>query len=56
MSVLSKKVGQFDLNGNFIREFASTREAGRCGYSSSTISAVCRGEKHTHKNFIWKYL
>lgn len=56
MSVLSKKVGQFDLHGNLIRTFGSTREAGRNGFNASTISAVCRGEKHTHHGFVWKYL
>lgn len=56
MSVLSKKVGQFDLQGNLIRTFGSTREAGRAGFNASTISAVCRGEKHTHHGFVWKYM
>lgn len=56
MSVLSKKVGQFDLHGNLIRTFGSTREAGRNGFNASTISAVCRGEKHTHHGFVWKYM
>lgn len=55
-SVLSKKVGQFDLQGNLIRTFGSTREAGRAGFNASTISAVCRDKKHTHHGFVWKYL
>lgn len=56
MSVLSKKVGQFDLQGNLIRTFGSTREAGRAGFNASTISAVCRDKKHTHHGFVWKYM
>ena len=55
-SPLSKKVGQFDLNGNLIKKFESVRDAGRNGFTTQAVSAVCRGEKHTHKNFIWKYL
>lgn len=56
MSVLSKKVGQYDLQGNLIRTFGSAREAGRNGFHGSGVSAVCRGEKHTHHGFIWKYM
>ena len=55
-SVLSKKVGQFDKEGNLIKIYGSCREAGRAGYKHSAISAVCRGEKHTHKGFVWKYM
>lgn len=55
-SVLSKKVGQFDLKGNLICTFGSAREAGRDGFTYSGVSAVCRGEKHTHHGFVWKYL
>ena len=56
MSVLSKKVGQYDLQGNLIRTFSSAREAGRNGFHASGVSAVCRVEKHTHHGFIWKYM
>ena len=56
MSVLSKKVGQYDLQGNLIRTFGSAREAGRNGFHASGVSAACRGEKHTHHGFIWKYM
>ena len=55
-SVLSKKVGQFDKEGNLIKIYGSCREAGREGYKHQGISAVCRGEKHTHKGFVWKYM
>lgn len=55
-SVLSKRVGQFDLDGNLIHIFGSVREAGRAGFNHSAISGVCRGEHLTHKGFIWKYM
>lgn len=54
-SVLSKRVAQYDLNGNLINIFNSAREAGRSGFTTQCITAVCRGEKHTHKGFIWRY-
>lgn len=55
-SVLSKRVGQFDLDGNLVHIFGSTREAGRAGFNNSAISGVCRGKHLTHRGFIWKYM
>ena len=54
---LSKRVDQYDLNGNFITSYPSAREASRrLGISQSLISSVCRGE-HTHTHgFIFKYV
>lgn len=52
---ISKKVLQYDLEGNFIREWASTRECGRNGYEQSSVAACCRGKLKTHKDSIWKY-
>lgn len=56
--VWSKKVGQYDLEGNLINTFPSTREAERSlGFvDSSAVARVCRGEKITHKGFKWRYL
>lgn len=53
----AKKVGQYDLQGNFIQDFPSTKEAARqLNLDSSTISKVCRGKNKTHGGFIFKYL
>lgn len=52
---LSKTVLQYDLNGNFIKEWPSARECGRNGFNQSSVSACCRGELKTHKGFVWKY-
>lgn len=53
----AKRVGQYDLNGNFIQEFRSTKEAAqKLNLDSSTISKVCRGKNKTHGGFIFKYL
>lgn len=53
----SKKVGQYDLEGNFLKEFPSARMAAReLNLDSSTISKVCRGKNKTHGRFIFKYL
>lgn len=54
--IKSKKVNQYDLDGNFIKTYNSVNEAGReLKFSPSLISGVCRGEhKYTHQ-FIFKY-
>lgn len=52
---LSKKVLQYDLNGNFIREWNSTMECERNGFHSGCISDCCNNKRKKHQNFIWKY-
>ncbi len=53
---VSKIVYQYDLNGNFIKEYKSVRDASRnLGINHSNISRCCRGEyKHTY-GFIFRY-
>lgn len=51
-----KKVLQYSLNGDFIREYHSTQEAYRqTGIYSQNIGQVCLGRKHKAGGFIWKY-
>ena len=52
---LSKKVLQLSLSGDLIREWESTRECDRNGFSKSAVSACCRGEKPQYKGFLWMY-
>ena len=52
---LSKKVLQFSLDGDFIREWPSTMECARNGYNEGHVAACCRGERKSHKGFRWKY-
>lgn len=52
---LSKTVLQYDLEGNFIKEWPSARECGRNGFNQSSVASCCRGELKTHKGYIWKY-
>lgn len=54
---VSKKVAQYDKNGNFIAQYNSFREAARAvNGTQSAISRICSGTPglHTHKGFIWK--
>lgn len=53
----SRRVGAYDKDNNLIQEFDSLQLAAQfCGGNSSTISAVCRGKRKSHKNYIWRYL
>ena len=51
----SKPVLQYDLEGNFIKEWKSTMECCRNGYNQGAVAACCQGKRKTHKGFIWKY-
>ena len=52
---LSKKVLQFTLTGEFIREWPSAAECGRNGFDASSVSACCRGKLKSHKGYIFQY-
>ena len=52
---ISKIVLQYDLEGNFIKEWKSTAECGRNGFNQGAVAACCRGKRKTYKGFIWKY-
>jgi hypothetical protein len=51
---LCRPVLQFDLNGNFIREYFSASEAYRIT-KVSKITPCCRGERNKAGGYIWKY-
>ena len=51
----SKKVLQFTLSGEFIREWSSTMECGRNGFVQQGVAACCNGKRKTHKGFKWCY-
>ena len=53
-----KRVNQYDLKGNFIKEWESITSANNYYKikSSSSISQTCRGKYKTCKGFIWKYI
>ena len=51
----SKKVLQLSLSGELIREWPSTQECERNGFSSGNISQCCNGKRKTYKEFRWEY-
>ena len=52
---LSKKVLQFTLDGEFVREWSSMAECGRNGFNHSAVSACCRGKLKSAYGFKWQY-
>lgn len=50
---LSKIVLQYDLNGDFIKEWKSVTECRRNGFKH--VDDVCRGERKSCGGYIWKY-
>lgn len=52
---LSKKVYQYTIEGKFVREWESIMECGRNGFHQSCVSLCCRGERKTHRGYIWSY-
>ena len=53
----TRAVKQYDLEGNFIGEYRSIKEASRqTGCSVSGISYVCSGRRESAKGFKFKYI
>ena len=52
----NRKIVQFDLEGNRLKEFDSCKEAGKhIGVTASCICKCVKGKTKTSKGFIWKY-
>ena len=53
----SKRVDQIDMvSGEVIHQWASTQECGRNGFDQRNVAKCARGERKTHKGYVWKYL
>lgn len=51
----SKPVLQYTKDGEFVKEYKSTRECGRNGFNQSNVVSCCNGKLKTCGGFIWKY-
>lgn len=52
---IAKAVCQYDLDGNFIKEFVSAVDAGKqLGIESSGIRKTCKGKQKHAGGFVWK--
>ena len=50
-----KKVAQLDQQGNLIKAWISSADAGRHGYNQSGVSACCRQKKEQYDGYFWVY-
>lgn len=50
-----KEIHQYNKQGELVKIWGSANECDRNGYWLGAITACCRGERKTHKGFIWKY-
>lgn len=54
---IGRKVYQYDLNGKFIKSFASaTKASNKTGISNSKIGLVCKGSRKMAGGFQWSYV
>lgn len=54
---ISKKVSQYSLNGELIREFPSASEVERqLGFSKGNISSCCNGRYKSAYGYVWSYI
>ena len=51
----SKRVLQFTLDGEFVREYPSAHECERNGFEHSSVIRCCKGKQKTHKGFKFMY-
>lgn len=53
---ISKKVGQYTLDGKLVKVWKSTHDAGRHGYHQGHVWACCRGKAKTHAGYKWHFI
>lgn len=56
-SLIKRKVNQYDLKGNFIKQYESLKQAEKeTGVLSQNIGEVCRGQQKYAKGYLWRYV
>lgn len=54
---IMKKINQYDLEGNFIKQWNCAKDIEQqLGISINMIRRCCKGERNKTHNYIWKYL
>lgn len=52
---LRKKVYQYTIDGELVKEWNSGMECAHNGYTYKCVLDCCAGRQHTHKNFLWSH-
>lgn len=53
---ISKRVGQYTLDGKLVKIWPSTHEAGRHGYNQRHVCECCNGIYKKHAGYKWRYI
>lgn len=51
----TRKINQYSINGNLIKEWNSAREIEKFGFNRNAVISCCRGRSKTSGGYIWKY-
>lgn len=55
--LFTRHINQYDLDGNFIKEWYSVMEASKFyDINCNSLRSACRSKKGIYKGFIWKYV
>ena len=46
---------QYDLDGNYVKEYETMKEVEEAGYSRTGVSSVCNGKTKTSGRYQWRY-
>jgi hypothetical protein len=50
-----RPVKQYDLFGNFIKEYSSIKKTTEYGFNDVNVHSCCSGKIKSHNNYIWRY-
>ena len=50
-----KKVYQYTLDGELVKEWESISECSINGFDLGAVFSCCKGERKTHKGYIWSF-
>ena len=54
--VKPKRVGQYTIDGELIKEFGSLKECKNNGYYIPHVTECCTGKREIYKGYVWKYI
>jgi len=52
---LHPRIMQYDLDGNFVKEYGTMIEIEQAGYSRAGVSSVCNHKNKTANGYQWRY-
>lgn len=47
-------IEQYDLEGNFIKQFETSKEIKEAGFDRNEVNRCCAHQAYSHKKFLWR--